>query len=258
VELVDALARVLLVFGLLAAVLVGLKRWGGPAARRGTSMEVVASTRLGKGAAVTVVRVDGREWLLGVTDHAVTLLSPTGAPEGAPALGSAPELPAAGDSHDTRQPGDAAPAAAPRSAAAVLALVKHRLVATTHPARSEPADGRRVPPTTGEFLQHLWAAARKQPLETSELSPDAVATALAHATGAPSPVDAERPTGAPAPALTDLLPGPRRPDVADGTATTDLPRHRTARTDAQLDEEHPWSRACAPAFRSADRAPALR
>ena len=46
--------------------------------------------------------------------------------------------------------------------------------------------------------------------------------------------------------------------VADGTATPDLPRPRAARTDALLDEEHPWSRACAPAFRAAERASAVR
>ena len=235
-ELVDALARVLLVFGLLAAVLVGLKRWGGPAARRGTSMEVVASTRLGKGAAVTVVRVDGREWLLGVTDHAVTLLSPTGAPEGGPAL----------DREATPAPTGLVTRDRAGSPAALLSLVKDRFVSSKPAA---PADERAVPPTAGEFLGHLWAAARKQPIEARELSAEAVATALAHATGSPT---------AATPDLTDLLPGPRRPDAADGTATTDLPRTRTARTDAQLDEEHPWSRACAPAFRSADRAPALR
>ena len=70
------LFKVVLVFGLLAVVLYVLKRTDGLGSRSKTSvLEVRGSTRLGKGAALTVVRVDGKDLLLGVTDHTVTLLT---------------------------------------------------------------------------------------------------------------------------------------------------------------------------------------
>jgi flagellar protein FliO/FliZ len=65
-----------MVFGLLAAVLFVLKKTDGLGGRaRGNLLEVRGSTRLGKGATLTAVRVDGRDLLLGVTDHTVTLLT---------------------------------------------------------------------------------------------------------------------------------------------------------------------------------------
>jgi flagellar protein FliO/FliZ len=70
------LLKVALVFGLLALTLWVLKRTDGLGAKRkGGLLEVRGSTRLGKGAALTVVRVDGKDLLLGVTDHTVTLLT---------------------------------------------------------------------------------------------------------------------------------------------------------------------------------------
>ncbi len=70
------LIKVVLVFGLLALVLWVLKRTDGLGGRaRGGLLEVRGSTKLGKGAALTVVRVDGKDLLLGVTDHTVTLLT---------------------------------------------------------------------------------------------------------------------------------------------------------------------------------------
>jgi flagellar biosynthetic protein FliO len=76
------LLKVGLVFGLLALTLWVLKRTDGLGARgKGGMMEVRGSTRLGKGAALTVVRVDGKDLLLGVTDHTVTLLTSETAPE---------------------------------------------------------------------------------------------------------------------------------------------------------------------------------
>jgi flagellar biogenesis protein FliO len=77
-----------MVFGLLAVVLFVLKKTDGLGGRaRGGLLEVRGSTRLGKGATLTAVRVDGRDLLLGVTDHTVTLLSsePAAAEEGQPA-----------------------------------------------------------------------------------------------------------------------------------------------------------------------------
>jgi hypothetical protein len=65
-----------MVFGLLAGVLFVLKKTDGLGGKaRGGLLEVRGSTRVGKGATVTAVRVDGRDLLLGVTDHSVTLLT---------------------------------------------------------------------------------------------------------------------------------------------------------------------------------------
>ena len=70
-----------MVFGLLAAVLFVLKKTDGLGGRaRGGLLEVRGSTRLGKGASITAVRVDGKDLLLGVTDHTVTLLTSEAAP----------------------------------------------------------------------------------------------------------------------------------------------------------------------------------
>src|SRR5689334_8515825 len=70
-----------MVFGLLAAVLFVLKKTDGLGGRaRGGLLEVRGTTRLGKGASLTAVRVDGKDLLLGVTDHTVTLLTSEAAP----------------------------------------------------------------------------------------------------------------------------------------------------------------------------------
>jgi flagellar biogenesis protein FliO len=70
------LVKVAGVFALLAGVLWMLKRTDGLGGRtRGRLLEVRGTTKLGKGAALTMVRVEGQDLLLGVTDHAVTLLS---------------------------------------------------------------------------------------------------------------------------------------------------------------------------------------
>lgn len=70
------LLKIGMVFGLLALVLFVLKKTDSLGTRgRGGLLEVRGSTRLGKGATLTAVRVDGRDLLLGVTDHTVTLLT---------------------------------------------------------------------------------------------------------------------------------------------------------------------------------------
>lgn len=75
------LLKIGMVFGLLAAVLFVLKKTDGLGARgRGGLLEVRGSTRVGKGATLTAVRVDGRDLLLGVTEHTVTLLTSEAAP----------------------------------------------------------------------------------------------------------------------------------------------------------------------------------
>ncbi|MCW2599370.1 MAG: Flagellar biosynthesis protein FliO [Frankiales bacterium] len=76
------LLKVVLVFGLLAFVLWVLKRTESLRGHgKNRLLEVRGSTRLGKGAALTVVRVDGKDLLLGVTDHTVTLLTSEDAAE---------------------------------------------------------------------------------------------------------------------------------------------------------------------------------
>ena len=148
------LLKVVLVFGLLALVLWVLKRTDGLGGRhRGGLLEVRGSTRLGKGATLTVVRMDGKDLLLGVTDHTVTLLTADTAAEAAPAKADVP----------------------PAALAAALASLRGESPATDGPA----------------------AASRL------------------------------------------------------------AVRRRVARTDALRDEEHPWTRACRPAFRTADGDDAL-
>lgn len=89
------LLRVGCVFALLFAVLHVLKRTDGLKTRRTGLLQVVGSTRLGKGAAVTVVRMGEAEYLLGVTDHAVTLLTsqPATAEAPVPVVAEAPVTP---------------------------------------------------------------------------------------------------------------------------------------------------------------------
>jgi len=71
------LVKILVVFALLGGVLWLLKRTqGGVVTKTRTkAIELRGTTRLGKSASITVVRVNGEELLLGVTDQQVTLLS---------------------------------------------------------------------------------------------------------------------------------------------------------------------------------------
>ncbi len=175
------LLKVVLVFGLLALVLWVLKRTDGLGGRaRGGLLEVRGSTKLGKGAALTVVRVDGKDLLLGVTDHTVTLLTSETA-----------DVPA----HDDDE----------------------------HHVRGS------LTSALPAFLQHLRPRGHA-------VTDDAVAAALATLRG-------------------------ENPAATDGpvAASTRLAvRRRVARMDALRDEEHPWTRACRPAFRAADGDDALR
>jgi flagellar protein FliO/FliZ len=162
------LFKVVLVFGLLAVVLYVLKRTDGLGSRSKTSvLEVRGSTRLGKGAALTVVRVDGKDLLLGVTDHTVTLLTSE----------------------------DAA-------------------VSTELPVTKKNVFNR----------------------TKNDVSSVAVAAALASLRGETTPASSDGSV-----------------DASSRLAA----RRRVARTDALRDEEHPWTRACRPAFRSADGDDAL-
>ena len=93
------LLRAALVFGLLGVTLWLIKRGTGglKVGRRSTPLQVLGSAKLGKGAAVAVVRIGEANYALGVTDHQVTLLTESpmpNAPE-AIALPAAPAAPAA-------------------------------------------------------------------------------------------------------------------------------------------------------------------
>lgn len=150
------LARVLLVAALLVGVLLVLRRTQGHgrAQRRGGTLQVRTSARVGKGATVAVVRLDGRELLLGVTDHTVTLLADT------PVV-------------------DDEPPAAPDD---------------THAPASEPARAA-VPQDLPGALVWLWRRLAPRRTPAQDLSREAVAAALAMATGR-TPVLVPRPRAA--------------------------------------------------------------
>ncbi|MBC7677807.1 MAG: flagellar biosynthetic protein FliO [Pseudorhodobacter sp.] len=187
------LVKVACVFGLLALVLWVLRRTDGLGAKvRGGDLEVRSTTRLGKGAAITLLRVDGHDLVLGVTDHTVTLLTRT--PSSDEPIASTPTTPAA---------------------RVLVTQLINRLTASPL--------GRRVVPGS------------------ADVPAGDVATALARLQ---APL---------------LVPAPRAGGAADGSSAP-LPRsalRRAARTDAQRDEEHPWTRACRPTFRPADGDDAL-
>ena len=77
-----------LVMGMCWAATWALKRRGrgGLGLRSADRLEVLERRALSKGAAVAIVRVSGEDYLIGVTDHNVTLLQP--APGAAPGAAS--------------------------------------------------------------------------------------------------------------------------------------------------------------------------
>lgn len=123
-DTVGLLVRVALVFGLLALTLWGVRRidLGRTSTRTGAPVQVLATTRLGKGASVAVVRIGSGTYALGVTEHNVRLLTPAELPEPA-----ASEPLTAAD-----------PTAPPTFAAALSAQVGQLL----HPARRPGGDTR--------------------------------------------------------------------------------------------------------------------
>jgi hypothetical protein len=199
-------------------------------------MQVLSSTRLGKTATLSIVSVDGRRLVLGVTAQGVNVLA---------------ELP-------EEQAGEPAPAGAipqPRAAAedkpGFAQLLATQLQRQASPAAAGAAP-LPAPPTPAAFLRDVWSSVRRRPLETSDVSSDAVAAALALAAGPPA-------AALPGPASsTDRLPA--SPTSADGSATTRARaiRRPAPRTDAQrLEEKRPWSRVCRTPSRTPDRDAAL-
>jgi flagellar biogenesis protein FliO len=158
------LLKVGMVFGLLAVVLFVLKKTDGLGGRaRGGLLEVRGSTRLGKGATLTAVRVDGRDLLLGVTDHTVTLLTSEPAREElAQPRTRKPTLPAVLEAF--RRPGSTLP---PDDVAAALASLRGETSGTPLPvadgsatARSRGAARRRVARTDARpDEEQLWTRA---------------------------------------------------------------------------------------------------
>lgn len=227
-ELLGLLGRMALVFGLLFVVLQVLKRSDALRGRSRTGgLTVTSSTRLGKTASLSVVELDGRRLVLGVTASSVTVLTEL---EVAAAVEAAVEAAAAPDAEPARP-----------SFAALLAASTGRVAA----AAPAPAAARTTPPSPGAFLADVWRSARRRPIETTDVSPAAIAAALALASAEPE-----------APAAPALIPTPR---TADGTAAprARADRRTAPRTDAQRLEKRPWSRVCRTAAPSAERSAAV-
>lgn len=232
-EVLVLVGRMAVVFALLAAVLYVLKRSDSVRARpRLGGLQVVSSTRLGKAATLSVVTVEGRKLVLGVTASGVSVLAELPEDE-EPATAAVPAPRVAPDSK-------------PSFAALLAAQVQKQPTGRT--AGSLPPV---TPPTPAEFLRNVWSSARRRPLETAEVSSDAVAAALALASGTPLPPST--------PSTLDSTPAPE-PTSADGSATTRAraARRPAPRTDAQrLEEKRPWSRVCRTPSRTPERNAAL-
>ena len=113
-EVLGLLLRVACVFGLLFLALHLLRRMNGlKTARRASPMQVLGSTRIGKGAALTVVRIGDSDYVLGVTDHTVTLITPA-TPTAEPARARGRHRPRRGRRRSPRPAG--APTSRPPSA----------------------------------------------------------------------------------------------------------------------------------------------
>jgi hypothetical protein len=235
-------ARVGGVFGLLALVLYVLRRTDAVrGTRRSGLLQVLGTTRVGKGAALTVVRIGDAEYVLGVTDHAVTLLTPT------PVTSAAPEpvtAPVAAPAAVTAAP----PAVAPPTAAPA-------------PRRGSLLDPVALGARLGTALAARLAA-RRGAVPSVELSPVAVSTALASLQDEAAPAENEGTDVVAVTAAAAVRPRtPARPLVVADGPSTPTSRHAlrraVARTDALRDEEHPWTRSCRPTSRSSARAALL-
>lgn len=98
-DLVGLLLRAVLVFGLLGLTLWAVRRVdrGRASVRSGAPVQVLSTTRLGKGASLALVRIGDAAYALGVTEHQVQLLTLAELPEAAaaPAPTADPAAPAA-------------------------------------------------------------------------------------------------------------------------------------------------------------------
>jgi len=74
--LLQAAVAFLVLIGLLVAAVWALRRWPGMVGMSGERrLSVVEAVAVGPGARVVLARADGRELLLGVTPHEVSLLA---------------------------------------------------------------------------------------------------------------------------------------------------------------------------------------
>ncbi|MCU1691761.1 MAG: hypothetical protein JWM64_852 [Frankiales bacterium] len=224
-QVLGLLLRVGCVFALLFVVLHVLKRTDGFKNKRAGLLQVVGSTRLGKGAAVTVVRMGDAEYLLGVTDHAVTLLT------------------------SQAVAAEAVVAPAPVSAAPAD-------FAATLRARLGSAPATAVPPTPAEFLRSAYRVARRRPADSTDVSADAVTAALASVRGDAHPGPDAVVLPLPRTSTEGRTRSPQSPPrVPDGSATPTSRhalRRAVARKDALRHEEHLWTRSCRPTSRTSD------
>ncbi len=207
--------------------------------KRTAALQVVGSARLGKGASVTVVRVGDAQYVLGVTEQSVTLLKTE---EAAPDVVDAEVL---------ALPAAPVPAGAPDLRRAVTDQLLGR--------RPAAREGVATPPTTAAFLRDAYRVARGRSAESTDLSEAAVATALAGVRGdqitqnSPAKTLQRRRPGRRSTGHTTQPAGcPRRGRIRSAHELTSRPaappwpaRH------ALRDEEHPWTRACRPAPRTA-------
>lgn len=225
-DLLSLVARVGTVFVLLGVVLWLLRRYDVGGRRRTPAMQVVSTTRLGKAAALSVVRVHGTEYVLGVTSSGVTVVD---------------RRPGSTPTDAATEPGSGS-AAGPGTATApsFAALLDAGLEARTTGAALSAAPQAVTPPTAAEFLRSAWGVVRRRPLAETDLTSGAIAHALASVTGLPVP-RAALDGAAPAVPATD---GPVAPDPAPAD------RPERPRTDAPPAEEQlPWSRAPRPTVR---------
>lgn len=93
-DVLGLLLRAVVVFGLLGLTLWAVRRVdrGRAGARSGAAVQVLDSTRVGKGASVAVVRIGTQAYALGVTEHGVSLLTETDLPVPAPAVAADPDV----------------------------------------------------------------------------------------------------------------------------------------------------------------------
>lgn len=228
-------ARVVCVFALLALVLWVLRRTDGLGARkRATPLQVLSTTRLGKSATLSVVRVHDEEYVLGVTGSGVTVVS--------------------------SRPRADVPDTLPGTVGAALPV-------TVPAAATSPAT---TPPSAAEFLRGGWQVLRQRPVASADVADDELQAAIACATasvGAPvsTPVtgadfaaDLLAALAAVAPDGEDAQHRARAPHpVADGSAAA-LPRRAARRCRTRKDalaheEQQPWSPARRPAFRPSEK-----
>jgi len=200
-ELLVLLGRAALVFGLLALTLWLVRRTdGGRRLQRAAGpLEVVSSTRLGKGASLALVRIGATTYALGVTEHAVSLLTET---DLEPVPAPAPVPPA--------QPG----ATGRPGFAAALQEQTALLLRRGAPAAQPDTTGTAATGTAAPDRAATDGAAASPPTDAPAAGAPTTGTAATVATVA---------TGAPGAPVATVAPGRPADAPAAGTPTTGAP-----------------------------------